>query len=211
MQSQGEKHICIASESYIIRQGLQSILRQSIAVDLRILYALAFDDVLAYLRNYEVDLLLISNKLLHDSQIAWTKFRFEFSHLKVVVLIEDRALAEKMRYPYARTIDLYTGDAEILSLLNELYPTMRIGEVDKEQAKLTEREREVLRLMVKGLTTAQIAEALFLSPYTVSTHRKNILNKLKIKTMAGLTVYAVMQGILSIHEVGEALEKGKKH
>jgi len=51
---------------------------------------------------------------------------------------------------------------------------------------LTEREREIILLVAEGLTTKQIAEKLFLSPHTVSTHRKNSLKKLEINSVSEL-------------------------
>ncbi len=55
---------------------------------------------------------------------------------------------------------------------------------------LTRREKEVLQLIAKGRTSLQIAQQLKLSKYTIDTHRKNIHNKLGIKTNTGLVNYA---------------------
>lgn len=54
---------------------------------------------------------------------------------------------------------------------------------------LTRREKEVIKLIIDGLTNEQIAEKLFLSPLTVSTHRKNVLSKLNLKNTAMLVKY----------------------
>ena len=55
---------------------------------------------------------------------------------------------------------------------------------------LSEREREVLALIAEGLTTAQIAEKLYLSPHTVQTHRDHIMTKLNLHSRVALTRYA---------------------
>lgn len=55
-----------------------------------------------------------------------------------------------------------------------------------EVPKLTKREKEILRLLIDGKTSNKIAEELFLSPFTVDTHRKNILHKFKAKNIAEL-------------------------
>lgn len=52
--------------------------------------------------------------------------------------------------------------------------------------KLTQREIEIIKLIVKGETSAEIADQLFISPATVQTHRKNIFNKLKVKKVSEL-------------------------
>jgi two-component system, NarL family, response regulator NreC len=60
---------------------------------------------------------------------------------------------------------------------------------------LTRREREVLILVVDGLTNQQIADQLFISPRTVDTHRTNIMQKLNIHDLANLVRYAIEHGI----------------
>ena len=54
---------------------------------------------------------------------------------------------------------------------------------------LTKREKEIIKLIMEGLTNELIAEKLFLSPLTVSTHRKNVLSKLNLKNTAMLVKY----------------------
>jgi two-component system nitrate/nitrite response regulator NarL len=59
---------------------------------------------------------------------------------------------------------------------------------------LTKREKEVVMLVCKEYTTQEIATALFLSPQTIDTHRKNILHKLDLRNVAGLVKYAMERG-----------------
>ena len=59
-----------------------------------------------------------------------------------------------------------------------------------QKYQLTKREVEIIRLIVKGHTTKEIAEILFLSEFTISTHRKNILRKLSIKSLNALIAFA---------------------
>ncbi len=65
----------------------------------------------------------------------------------------------------------------------------------QEAASLTPREIQVLRLIAKENTTSEIAEALFISPHTVESHRKNLLSKLGKKNTAGLAAEAVRLGL----------------
>ena len=62
---------------------------------------------------------------------------------------------------------------------------------------LTEREREVLQLLAEGHSTREIAEQLYMSPKTVATHREHLMNKLHIRSIAGLTKYAILEGLTS--------------
>lgn len=63
---------------------------------------------------------------------------------------------------------------------------------------LSTREKEVLELIVKGNSTAKIAENLFVSIHTINTHRKNILKKLNLKSPTQLILYAIENGIIKI-------------
>jgi two-component system, NarL family, response regulator NreC len=62
---------------------------------------------------------------------------------------------------------------------------------------LTSREQEVLQLLAEGKANKEVAAALYISPYTVETHRKHILEKLNLHTPAELILYAVRKGIIS--------------
>ena len=62
---------------------------------------------------------------------------------------------------------------------------------------MTTREIEVLVLVTKGLINKEIADKLNISLTTVITHRKNITEKLGVKSVSGLTIYAVMNGYIS--------------
>jgi len=66
------------------------------------------------------------------------------------------------------------------------------------RALLTERERQVLQMVAEGLTNQEIAEKLCISSSTVDTHRKNIMAKLDIHTVAGLVKYAIRHRIITV-------------
>jgi DNA-binding NarL/FixJ family response regulator len=67
------------------------------------------------------------------------------------------------------------------------------------QCVLTPREREVIQLVAEGRTTKEIATALSLSVKTAETHRTNLMRKLDLHSVAGLTLYAVRNGIVQIY------------
>ncbi len=69
---------------------------------------------------------------------------------------------------------------------------------DSGSSILTEREREILQLVVEGLTNLEISEKLCISASTVDTHRKNIMAKLDIHSVAGLVKYAIRHKIVTL-------------
>ncbi len=72
---------------------------------------------------------------------------------------------------------------------------------DPEVHNLSEREKEIIRNVARGLSNKEIADRLCLSPHTVATHRRNICAKLDIHSAAGLTIFAIIHHLLTISEV----------
>ena len=82
-----------------------------------------------------------------------------------------------------------------LSSLSENHP---LQTPKQEIEALSERERDVLIQVVKGLSNKEIADVLCISTHTVITHRKNITRKLNIHSTAGLTIYAIVNKLVNI-------------
>lgn len=70
---------------------------------------------------------------------------------------------------------------------------------------LSDREREILICIVHGMTNKEIAAKLFLSTHTVNTHRRNIIGKLQIHSSAGLTIYAIVNKLVTLEEIQNSL------
>lgn len=72
------------------------------------------------------------------------------------------------------------------------------AQTSKKKVELTEREKEVLQLIVQEKTTKEIAKQLCLSEKTVETHRSSIMQKLEVKNIAGVVKKAIMLGLVSV-------------
>ncbi|MGA0610803.1 response regulator [Caldimonas sp. KR1-144] len=79
-----------------------------------------------------------------------------------------------------------------------LVAEMRNASGEEGPARLGRREREVLRLIAEGLRSAAIAEQLHIAVATVEAHRRNIMRKLGLHSVAELTKYALREGIVSL-------------
>jgi len=98
---------------------------------------------------------------------------------------------------------------DILIPLVELYERRIPGfgrparreDLDEKHNDLSDREKEVLVLVARGLLNKEIADKLSISINTVITHRKNITRKTGIKTAPGLTVYAILGGLVDINSI----------
>ena len=70
-----------------------------------------------------------------------------------------------------------------------------------EGEELSQREKEILICVAKGMLNKEIADLYNISIYTVITHRKNITRKTGIKTVAGLTVYALLNNLIDLNTI----------
>jgi DNA-binding NarL/FixJ family response regulator len=73
--------------------------------------------------------------------------------------------------------------------------------VRKNKKRLPPREVEVLSLVAQGLINKEIADRLHISLATVITHRKNIVEKLGVRSVPALTMYAVINGYVDVHKI----------
>lgn len=104
---------------------------------------------------------------------------------------------EVLRY-FKTTIDISDSREKVAVKLRQLLET---GEQMIESTELSDREKEILVAVAKGLTNKSIAEQYHLSIHTVITHRKNLTRKTGIKSVSGLTVYAILNNLIDIKDV----------
>ncbi len=90
---------------------------------------------------------------------------------------------------------------ELIEQLRSIFQKNLAGDLKDEQEELSTRETEVLKLVAKGFLNKQIADKLSISLHTVISHRKNITRKLGIKTVSGLTVYALLNGLITSKDI----------
>lgn len=105
-------------------------------------------------------------------------------------------------------LDTTLPEIEVIQRISSLQATGRYGEAKTVKTdtknvidRLSVREKEVLRLMVKGHINKEIANILEISLPTAIFHRNNICMKLKTRSIGKMTVYAVMSGMIDINEI----------
>lgn len=81
------------------------------------------------------------------------------------------------------------------------YDEEQIPDDGNTPEQLSEREKEIIGCIAKGMTSKEIADHLCLSVHTVTTHRRNITSKLQIHSPAGLTIYAIVNKLVSIEDI----------
>ena len=148
------------------------------------------------------DLCIKDTNLSHDLYFtdpylfAWCNEYFIPRKTKVWLIVEEVEYAPGSEQRILRVSE----DTEtIAEAIENIISSIRKQSEESENKELSLRETQVLSLIVEGLTNKEIADKLHISFNTVLTHRKNISAKLGIKTVAGLTSYALMNGLTKNH------------
>ena len=102
---------------------------------------------------------------------------------------EKEELLEAMR-------TIVKGDKYFSPEVKRAYTDAMFESKKTAEVSLTEREKEVLKLIAEENTTQEIADKLFLSKHTIESYRKNLISKLQVKNLAGLTKHAIKMGLL---------------
>ncbi len=101
----------------------------------------------------------------------------------------------------------YDGVIGLMDTTPAIIKKVRAALEDRSEAprsegeELSQREKEILICVAKGMLNKEIADQYNISIYTVITHRKNITRKTGIKTVAGLTVYALLNNLIDMNSV----------
>ena len=142
-----------------------------------------------------IDLLVVSPLIISDPYVSQLRKDTSLPHLKVIAYCTT-LLEEEYSDNFDGKILVTDSGSDVLSQLEnvlELEP--------EEEEQLTPREKDVVVAVVKGMTNKEIADAFCLSPHTIITHRRNIARKLNIHSPSGLTIYAIMNKLVSIDEI----------
>lgn len=182
-----KQRLLIVEPSEVVIEGLKSILDGQIRFKLLEPEAnvARLPDRLTSSRP---DILLINPTVVDDI----SRLRGE-RPMAIVALVYQYVERDKLKN-YDAVVDIRDSRAVIIETLAQVLP----GEVEsvKNSYELTKRETAVLIELAQGKTNKEIADALNVSVHTVISHRKNITHKTGIKSVAGLTVYALLNNLL---------------
>ena len=122
----------------------------------------------------------------------------EHPRLTLVALVTS-CLEHGSLTPYGGVIDIYDTKQKIIGKLNEWVNDDSPKKND--DVELSKRETDVLVAVAKGMMNKEIADLMNISIHTVISHRKNITRKTGIKSVSGLTVYALLNNLISEDEL----------
>ena len=149
----------------------------------------------AMLKNMSVDAIIVDPAVFaHSSRGNVKHFISEYTDAPVVafpsMLMDDESARQ-----YDAVLNLYDSPAEIIHKLRTAVSAPK-DNASADGSELSSREKDILICVAKGLINKEIADLYNISIHTVITHRRNITRKTGIKTVAGLTVYALLNNLI---------------
>ena len=147
------------------------------------------------LRNLSVDTVIVDPAVFaHSSRGNVKHFISEYTDAPVVAF-PSAPMDDESSKQYDAILNLYDSPAEIIHKLRSAVAAPKDSS-GTEGSELSAREKDILICVAKGLINTEIADLYNISIHTVITHRRNITRKTGIKTVAGLTVYALLNNLI---------------
>ncbi len=189
-------HIVIVENSQLISEGLISILSKDDSLgNLQVVESISEFQQINLRIN--ANLVLINAALIQNQLKEFQLLKKEFEQTLWVGVVysfyEQNLLSE-----FDEIITINEKSDKLLNKIENLLNTHQKENSQTQQESLSDREIDVLKLLVGGKANKEIADLLNISIHTVISHRKNISQKTGIKSVAGLTIYAVVNNIISI-------------
>ena len=212
--------IVIADDHTIFRQGLRMLLAQE--DDMEVVGEAADGiEALELAKKHNPDIILLDiamptmdgvkvaskikktlpqTKIIVLTSYSDDQFLFEFLKLGVSGFVLKDSASQELIYSIRKSNEgMVFFDPSVSKKVMEKFTQVSGGKSDfVNYGKLSDREKEVLRLVAEGCATKEVAEKLYISPKTVENHRANIMKKLNIRDRTGLTKYALRLGLIDL-------------
>ncbi len=187
-----DRKVLIVYNSAIVREGLSSIIQKfTVGENIRMEVTAKMDDNLI---ESPCSLLVFcdiaSAEILRHHTSTGLKI-----HRKIIGVVDVNTKPGYTAH-FDEFISIDAPLQNIRKIVARFFDLAGMDTSKKEGIEITSREREVLELVSTGFSNKEIADALFISTHTVISHRKNITEKLGIKSISGLTIYAMLNKII---------------
>lgn len=189
--------ILLAIPAFVARKGLESLFKEHCFQNK--IHSLGhIDELNEFLKHHEPSLVYVHSSYANDIHPSY----MQKEDFRLVRIIDQKP--ELLTDDSFQTDILYLDDDEaqiIKNIKRNIALTEKVNNALSGESELSEREKDVLREIALGKTNKEIADNLFISAHTAITHRKNITKKLGIKTVSGLTVYAILNKLIQMEEM----------
>lgn len=203
--------IAIAEPAELIRIGLETILKRFSGFQIQLVELAPGSAWKDSLRLHHPDMLIVNPIIPGYQDLQQIKEETGCGTMKCIALVAAPIEVTQLQH-YDEQIHVYDSSQTIRHKLESFFHEEE-DEADKEnedENQLSSREKEIVICVVKGMTNREIADRLFLSTHTVVTHRRNITRKLQIHSPSGLTVYAIVNKLVTLNEIQPSSGIGKE-
>jgi len=190
--------VVIAESSSIITEGLKSMLTSSEfeVVGTRTSLQKVAEDF----TQLKADVVIAGSQAICSQKQSSIRLAYKELQQTALVMLSTTVSDDDLIRQMDGIVNIYDNAAQVeRKLLSALEQSQTNPYSDSHE--LSERERDVLVLVANGLANKEIADKLNISIHTVVSHRKNIAHKTGIKSVAGLTVYAMLNNLLDPTDV----------
>ena len=210
--------ILIADNNYLARRGMKSLLAENKNLQC-VAEAKNYEELLEKAKIFQPDLLIIDYSTAFRME-QLQQFLKKRTNLKVLSITPPQTKGNINKAFNAGILSCLLKDCDEEEIIEAIYKTAKgekflcgkimnviISEEKEafnfpsysscEGLNVTDREMEIIKLIAEGYANKQIADMLFLSTHTVTTHRKNIMAKLNINNTAGIVLYAVRENLIT--------------
>jgi DNA-binding NarL/FixJ family response regulator len=188
--------ILIAEQSYLVRKGLLHIISQFQEVTHSEVIG-SQHGLTEVLAHFSPDILIINTTIA--SSVTGSNPEELLAENSITIHVMNTVLPPKAPENHISIYDSKLSITEKLTHAIKSFSDER--ESDNESEELTPREKLILKHVALGHTNKEIGTKLYISTHTVISHRKNITRKLDIKSVSGLTVYAILNGIIKMDDI----------
>lgn len=198
MSREEKLHILIAETSPVLSAGFSQCMRRIPGFQANVIEVKTIEDLNDFISSNKPDIILVNPTFGGSFNPETFRNEHEGVNSKIIA-IEIGKLSKQAAELYDSVISVIDDLDTIKRKIKDVF-TPSVDPSD-EKENLSQREKEIISLIVKGLTNQEIADRLFLSIHTIITHRRNITRKLEIHSATGLTIYAIVNKIVDIGDI----------
>lgn len=200
--SQSEKYnIILIEPSPVIQQGIKALL----SADPRFVITHIFSDYQSYdntLPKDNIQFILINPHTISVFSHFSAKGQFPKHPYALLVALVYNYISPETLEGFDGYVDIYCTSAQLIKkLLKISESSVTSHKASTDNVGLSDREKEILISAAIGLTNKEIADKHNISVHTVISHRKNISRKIGIKSVSGLTIYAIFNNLISESDI----------
>lgn len=191
----GLRKVLLIMPSMIVARGIEAVLAEHGEFRVEGILSDLSHASEARLRNMDADVIIIDPVVFDYVSRASGRARLAENSSAAVIALKTIPIDDEQIRQYDGAISMYDDPVSIVRKLRESLASHEDAP-ESEDYDLSSREKEILVCVAKGMLNKEIADFYNISIHTVITHRKNITRKTGIKTVAGLTVYALLNNLI---------------